>query len=53
MNMACRFPIIYWNCANLLVMASAVDGIDDTTDYGSIATAVSDMQYQGVDIVHP
>ena len=51
--MACRFPIIYWNCANLLVMASAVDGIDDTTDYGSIATAVSDMQYQGVDIVPP
>lgn len=47
MNLAYRFPIIYWNCACLI---SDSGGEDGTTDYNKIATALNKMQKAGINI---
>ena len=39
-NLAYRYPIIYWNCANLI---SDSGGEDGNTNYGKIATAIGNI----------
>lgn len=42
MNLAYKYPIIFWNCANLIVDSGTIEGIDDkTSDYNKIARAVN------------
>lgn len=55
MNLAYKFPIIYWNTACLTVNASANEEIEDnkSTDYGKIAKAIGDMQNNGVSVSLP
>lgn len=56
LNLCYRFPIIYWNTANLIVDAGSAieDGEDNKgTNYGKIATAISNMQKQGIFIKLP
>lgn len=47
MNLAYRFPVIYWNCACLI---SDSGGEDGTTDYNKIATALNKMKGAGINI---
>lgn len=59
MNLFTFYPHIYWQTARLTVNASAIDSDDDlsssasNTNYGKIATAISNMQKQGVKIALP
>ena len=55
LNLAYHYPIIFWNTACLIVDAGADEQIEEnkSTDYGKIATAISNMQKRGVDIALP
>lgn len=70
MNLAYRYPIVFWNTANLIVDSGAeyeaydFYNTDDTFDYeedestaginyGKIATAIGDMQQDGVQVAPP
>ena len=53
MNMAYRFPIIFWNCANLIVDSMADEELDGSTDYGKIGIAISNMIKSGISISLP
>ena len=48
--MAYHYPIVYWNCANLI---SDSGGEDGNTNYDKIAKAVSNFQKQGIKITLP
>lgn len=54
-NLYYHYPHIYWQCAVLTVNASANEENEDnkSTNYGKMASAVSNMQAQGVSIVLP
>lgn len=47
MNLASRFPIIYWNCACLITNSGSED---ETTDYSKVAKAIGEIQAAGVKI---
>ena len=49
-NLAYHYPIIYWNCANLI---SDSGGTDSTVNYGKIAAAIGRMRKEGITIVPP
>lgn len=56
LNLAYRYPIIYWNCANLIVdsgSTSSAESSSKSTDYGKIATAISQMQHRHIKITPP
>lgn len=55
MNLAYHYPIIYWNTACLIVNAGADDQVEEnkSTDYGKIATAISNIQKRGEHIDLP
>lgn len=44
LNLCYRFPIIYWNTANLIVDSGSLEGDNKTTNYGKIATAIGRLQ---------
>ena len=61
MNIAYRYPLIYWNCACLIVDSGAIDTKDDeedydyekkeqNTNYDKIAKAIGKMRDAGVNI---
>ena len=49
-NLAYHFPVIYWNCANLI---SDSGGENSTVNYGKIASAIGRMRKEGINIVPP
>ncbi len=49
-NLAYHYPIVYWNCANLI---SDSGGEDSTVKYGKIATAIGKMRKEGIKVVLP
>ena len=49
-NLAYKYPIVYWNCANLI---SDSGGEDGNTNYGKIASAIGNMQKAGIKVVLP
>lgn len=65
LNLICKFPSIYWNTAVLLVESGALEQEDTddeevdnnkkekTTQYGKVATAISNIQDAGVNISLP
>lgn len=56
LNLAFKYPIIYWNCANLIVDSGSTDSVESenkSTNYGKIATAISNMQHQGINVDLP
>lgn len=66
LNLAFRYPIIFWNCACLIVDSGGTPEdlyIDKeylleetetgTTDYGKIAAAIGKMKSTGVEIISP
>lgn len=68
MNLAYKYPIIYWNTANLIVdsgsmnlseeITSAINDDDDdiensSTNYGKIATAIGNMKNKGINFSLP
>lgn len=55
LNLAYHYPIIYWNCACLIVDAGADSSIEEnkSTDYGKIATAIANVQHRGITVTPP
>lgn len=55
MNLAHRYPKIYWNCACLSVNAGANEDNETNkgTDYGKIASAIGHISARGVKIALP
>lgn len=55
LNLAYHYPIVYWNTACLIVNAGADESVEEnkSTDYGKIATAISQMQNRGINISLP
>lgn len=55
LNLAYHYPIIYWNTACLIVDAGADEEVEEnkSTDYGKIATAISNMQKRNIPIALP
>lgn len=56
MNLAYKFPIIYWNCACLITDSGGVEYEEDetkTTNYGKIATAIGKMRSSGINVSLP
>jgi DNA polymerase-3 subunit alpha len=55
MNLAHRFPQIYWDTACLSIDASADDDNDSnkSTNYGKIASAIGKMQSRGTNVALP
>lgn len=56
MNLAYRFPIIYWNCACLITDSGGAEYDEEetkTTNYGKIATAIGKMRSSGINITLP
>lgn len=49
-NLAYKYPIIYWNCANLI---SDSGGKNNTTNYGKIAASIGNMKKAGIKVVLP
>lgn len=49
-NLAYYYPIIYWNCANLI---SDSGGEDSTVKYDKIAAAVGRVRKEGISIIPP
>jgi DNA polymerase-3 subunit alpha len=49
-NLAYHYPIIYWNCANLI---SDSGGEDGNTNYGKVATAIGNMRKAGIKVALP
>ena len=56
MNLAYKFPIIYWNCACLIADSGGAEYEEDgtkSTNYGKIATAIGKMRSAGINITLP
>lgn len=54
LNLCYRFPIIYWNTANLIVDSGSLEGNNKkTTNYGKIATAIGKFQSSGTTVELP
>lgn len=55
MNLAYKYPKIYWNCACLSVNAGANEDNEDNkgTDYGKIAQAIGHISSRGVKVALP
>ena len=56
MNLAFKFPIVYWNCACLISDSGSFDtslneeNKDKSVDYAKIALAIGEMQSKGIEI---
>lgn len=55
LNLAYHYPDVYWNTACLIVNAGADEDVEvnKSTDYGKIATAISNMQKRGINVSLP
>ena len=53
MNMATRYPKVFWNCANLIVNSGSDEEIDEGNDYGKTSIAIGHIQKEGVVILPP
>ncbi len=49
MNLAYKFPIIFWNCACLITNSGSIED-NDSADYGKIATAIGETIKAGINI---
>lgn len=48
MNLAFKYPMIFWDCANLIVDSGGDEELEDaSTDYGKTATAISKLLSEG------
>lgn len=56
MNLAYKYPIIYWNCACLITDSGGAEANEEankTNNYGKIATAIGKMLKAGIDVSLP
>lgn len=52
LNLCYKYPIIYWDTANLIVDSGALDE-DKATKYGKIAKAIATMKKFNMDVARP
>lgn len=50
MNLAYKYPILYWNCACLIVDSGSLEDNSQSTDYSKTAKAIGKMKDMGVQI---
>lgn len=49
MNLAYKYPVLFWNCANLIVDSGGDETVEDkNNDYGKIATAIGKMSSNNI-----
>lgn len=54
LNLAYKYNPIFWTCANLIVDSGSLDeDVNDATNYGKMAMAISSAQKEGVAITNP
>lgn len=59
MNLAFKYPTIYWNCACLITDSGGNENDEEnedsnkTNNYGKIATAIGKMRKEGINVVLP
>lgn len=59
LNLAWKYPIIYWDCANLICDSGSIQtdedsyDNDDTTKYGKIAATISAIKQTGINVALP
>ena len=54
LNLCYKYPILYWNCANLVVASGSVEGTEgETTNYAKVAELIGSIQKTGTQIVPP
>ena len=54
MNMAANsYPIILWNCANLITDSMSDEEVEGSSDYGAVGKAIAGMQRRGIKIFNP
>ena len=54
LNLAYKYPLIYWNTANLIVDSGSMDEeSNDSTKYDKTGVAIANIQREGVQITFP
>lgn len=57
LNLCYKYPIIYWNTANLIVDSGSLEANKDdktkSTNYGKIGTAIAKIQNSGTEVGYP
>lgn len=54
LNLAYKYGLLYWNCANLVVDSGSLDEeSNDSTNYGKMGTAIAKVQKENVQITLP
>lgn len=54
MNLAYRFPVIYWNTACLIVDSGSLNEEEnDSTDYSKLARAIGSIKSRGIEVSPP
>ena len=53
MNLAYKYPTIYWDCAVLIADSGSLEDSDKSTKYGKVATALATLQKNGIKIEPP
>ena len=53
MNLAYKFPLIYWNTACLITDTGGNEDIEGSNDYGKLADGINKMRDEGVDVALP
>lgn len=53
MNLAYKFPIIYWNTACLITDTGGNEDIEGSNDYGKLADGINKMRDEGIEVALP
>ena len=53
MNLAYKFPLIYWNTACLITDTGGNEDIEGSNDYGKLADGINKMRDEGIDVALP
>lgn len=53
LNLCYKYPIIYWDAANLIVDSGSLENSDKTTNYGKMAIAIANMKNNNIKVELP
>lgn len=53
MNLAYKFPLIYWNTACLITDTGGNEDIEGSNDYGKLADGINKMRDEGIEVALP
>ena len=53
LNLCYKYPIIYWDCANLLVDSGSLEAASKGTNYGKMAVAIANIRKNDIKVELP